>query len=58
MVHGNSSEEVKQDLESIQTIRALGKNMAFLMKSIKLVKNNLLYLIKKIISSQILLNRE
>ncbi len=38
MVHGNSSEEVKQDLEGMQTMRTLGKNMAFLMKSIKLGK--------------------
>ena len=38
MVHGNSPEEVKQDLEGMQTIRTLGKNMAFLMKSIKLGK--------------------
>lgn len=38
MVHGNSPEEVKQDLEGMQTMRILGKNMAFLMKSIKLGK--------------------
>ena len=38
MVHGNSPEEVKQDLEGMQTMRTLGKNMAFLMKSIKLGK--------------------
>lgn len=38
MVHGNSPEEVKQDLEGLQTMRILGKNMAFLMKSIKLGK--------------------
>lgn len=38
MVHGNSPEEVKQDLEGLQTMRTLGKNMAFLMKSIKLGK--------------------
>lgn len=38
MVHGNSSEEVKQDLEGMQTMRTLGKNMAFLMKSIQLGK--------------------
>lgn len=38
MVHGNSREEVKQDLEGMQTMRTLGRNMAFLMKSIKLGK--------------------
>ena len=38
MVHGNSPEEVQQDLEGLQTIRTLGKNMAFLIKSIQLGK--------------------
>lgn len=38
MVHGNSPEEVKQDLEGMQTMRTLGKNMVFLMKSIQLGK--------------------
>lgn len=38
MVHGNSPEEVRQDLEGMQTMRTLGRNMAFLMKSIKLGK--------------------
>ena len=38
MVHGYSPEEVKQDFEGMQTMRTLGKNMAFLMKSIKLGK--------------------
>lgn len=38
MVHGNSAEEVKKDLEGMQTMRTLGKNMAFLMKSIQLGK--------------------
>ena len=38
MVHGNSPEEVQQDLEGLQTMRTLGKNMAFLIKSIKLGK--------------------
>ena len=35
MVHGNTPEEVKQDLEGMQTMRTLGKNMAWLLKSIK-----------------------
>lgn len=38
MVHGNNAEEVKQDIEGLQTMRTLGKNMAFLMKSIALGK--------------------
>jgi multimeric flavodoxin WrbA len=33
-VHGNTPEEVKQDLEGMQTMRVLGKNMAWLMKCI------------------------
>lgn len=32
MVHGASPEEVKQDLEGLQTMRTLGKNMAFFLK--------------------------
>lgn len=38
MVHGNSREEVLQDLEGLQTMRTLGKNIAFLIKSIQLGK--------------------
>ncbi|MDF9825425.1 multimeric flavodoxin WrbA [Breznakia sp. PF5-3] len=34
MVHGNSPEEVLQDLEGLQTMRTLGKNMAWLLKCI------------------------
>ena len=36
MVYGNSAEEVRQDREGLQTMRTLGRNMAFLMKSIRL----------------------
>lgn len=35
MVHGNTPEEVKQDLEGMQTMRTLGSNMAWLLKSIE-----------------------
>lgn len=35
MVHGNSPEEVVQDLEGIQVMRSIGKNMAWLLKSIE-----------------------
>lgn len=34
MVHGNTPEEIKQDLEGMQTMRTLGRNMAWLLKSI------------------------
>lgn len=37
-VHGNSPEEVLQDHEGMQVMRTLGKNMAFLLKSIQLGK--------------------
>lgn len=35
MVHGNTPDEVKQDLEGLQIMRTLGKNMAWLLKSIQ-----------------------
>lgn len=35
MVHGNTPEEVKQDLEGMQTMRTLGRNMAWLLKCIE-----------------------
>ena len=35
MVHGNTPDEVRQDLEGMQTMRALGKNMSWLLKSIQ-----------------------
>lgn len=35
-VHGRTAEDVKKDLEGMQIMRTLGKNMAFLMKSIAL----------------------
>ena len=34
-VHGNTPEEVKQDLEGMQTMRTLGENMAWLLKCIE-----------------------
>jgi len=39
MVHGNTPEEVKQDLEGMQTMRMLGKNMVWILKSIKAGKD-------------------
>ena len=35
MVHGNSPEEVRQDAEGMQTMRILGKNMAWLLRCIE-----------------------
>jgi multimeric flavodoxin WrbA len=35
MVHGNTPEEVQQDLEGMQTMRLLGKNMAWLLHSLQ-----------------------
>ena len=34
-VHGNTPDEVKQDLEGMQTMRTLGENMAWLLKCIE-----------------------
>lgn len=35
MVHGNTPEEVREDLEGMQTMRIIGKNMAWLLKCIE-----------------------
>jgi multimeric flavodoxin WrbA len=35
MVHGNTPDEVRQDKEGMQIMRLLGKNMAWLLKSIE-----------------------
>ena len=37
-IHGNNAEQAMQDEEGLQTMRTLGRNMAFLMKSIALGK--------------------
>ncbi len=34
-VHGNSPQEVQEDLEGLQTMRALGRNMAWLLRCIE-----------------------
>ncbi|SHK05472.1 Multimeric flavodoxin WrbA [Hathewaya proteolytica DSM 3090] len=39
MVHGNTAEQVMQDEEGLQTMRVLGRNMAWLLKSIEAGKN-------------------
>ena len=35
MVHGNTPDQVRQDLEGLQTMRTLGNNMAWLLKCIE-----------------------
>ena len=40
MVHGNTPDEVRQDLEGLQTMRTLGRNMAWLLKCIEAGKKN------------------
>lgn len=40
MVHGNDPEEVKKDLEGLQIMRTLGKNMAWMLKCIEAGKRN------------------
>jgi multimeric flavodoxin WrbA len=42
-VHGNTPEEVRQDLEGLQIMRTLGKNMAWLLKCIAAAKNTVPY---------------
>ena len=37
-IHGNNAEDASKDAEGLQTMRTLGRNMAFLMKSIALGK--------------------
>lgn len=38
-VHGNTPDEVRQDLEGLQVMRNLGRNMAWILKSIEAGKN-------------------
>lgn len=38
-VHGRCKEDVEKDLEGLQTMRNLGRNMAFIIKAINLGKN-------------------
>jgi multimeric flavodoxin WrbA len=42
-VHGNSPEEVRQDLEGLQIMRTLGNNMAWLLKCIEAAKGKVPY---------------
>ncbi len=40
MVHGNTPEEVMQDEEGLQTMRVLGRNMAYLLKCLECGRKN------------------
>lgn len=40
MVHGNTPEEVLKDEEGVQTMRVLGRNMAWILKAIEIAKEN------------------
>ncbi len=40
MVHGNTPEEVASDLEGLQTMRMLGRNMAWLLKCLDVAKTS------------------
>jgi len=40
IVHGNTPDEVRQDLEGLQVMRRLGENMAFILKSIEAGKDS------------------
>ena len=40
MVHGTTPAEVRQDLEGMQTMRTLGKNMAFLLQCKRIALEN------------------
>lgn len=40
-VHGGNAQDAAEDLEGMQTMRALGRNMAFLIKAIRLGKESL-----------------
>ena len=39
-VHGSTAEDVKKDLEGMQTMRTLGQNIAHLMKSAEAALQN------------------
>ncbi len=40
MIHGSCADDAREDLEGMQTMRMLGRNMAFLIKAIALAKKN------------------
>lgn len=40
VVHGRTPEETRQDIEGVQTLKVLGQNMAWFLKSIEFAKKN------------------
>ncbi|MCL1831065.1 MAG: flavodoxin family protein, partial [Oscillospiraceae bacterium] len=40
IVHGNTPEEVRQDLEGMQVMRRLGENMAYLLHSLEIANTS------------------
>ncbi len=46
-VHGNTPEEVEEDLEGLQTIRVLGREMARILKAIGLAKKEGIYSVEE-----------
>jgi hypothetical protein len=40
MVHGNNALDAEEDFEGLQTMRMIGRNMAWLLKSIDVAKKN------------------
>lgn len=46
-VHGNTPDEVKQDLEGMQTMRTLGNNMAWLLKCLEAAKETVPYPVRE-----------
>lgn len=40
IVHGRTPEETRQDIEGVQTLKVLGQNMAWFLKSIEFAKKN------------------
>lgn len=42
-IHGNNADEAQQDLEGLQIMRTLARNMSFLMKSIQLGKESFVF---------------
>jgi len=46
-VHGNSPAEVRQDLEGLQIMRTLGRNMAWLLKCIDTAKSTVPYPVRE-----------
>ena len=57
-VHGAAPGEAKEDAEGLQTMRRLGKNMAFLVKAIRLAKEEMNRVRSQTLSADDLWNRD